>query len=72
MARDEIREALAVQRAIWTNLLRECGADEEEIDKCIQWLEEVVLNGILIGWFIQGRISMRWNALEGEPDFDAL
>jgi hypothetical protein len=67
--RDE-SDDLAEQQRLWRVRLRECIADEEEITRCVTWLEMHLLDHILISWFLAGRVAMRWNALEGRPDFE--
>ena len=65
-------DMLAAQRRLWRFRLDEAECSEMEVDRCIAWCEETILNGILLSWFCRGLVRMRWNAIEDKPEFDAV
>lgn len=71
--REREEGSLPAERRLWELRLREdcpqMSAAEQE--QCIAWLERLMLDSILCQWFRQRRVSMRWNALEDRPDFEA-
>jgi len=76
MARDEEQERQAARVGAWVmRLVEGAGPDgmtQAEVERCIAWCEECVLNSILLGWLEQGKVRMRWPSVENSrPDFEA-